>query len=169
MRIPLSAPSMREVAHPHMAHAAIGVAADRHAVSRVEMVVRDGHVARDGPVGPALIATLSSPVSMSQYVMVTLVDDDGSMPSVLRAVFGVLILTPQAVKPLVLLHRHVEVRRIAQRDAIQREVVALPHHQQPRHALREILDLRLLRQVPPRDVLARAASRRRARRSRRRP
>ena len=53
------------------------------------------------PVDPVLMATLSSPVSMSQYAMVTLVDDDGSMPSVLRAVRGVWILTPQAVNPLV--------------------------------------------------------------------
>src|ERR1017187_8351574 len=49
------------------------------------------------PVPPALIAILSSPVSISQYAIVTLVEDEGSMPSVLRAVFGVLILTPHAV------------------------------------------------------------------------
>ncbi len=55
----------------------------------------------EGPVAPALMATLSSPVSISQWAMVMLVDDEGSMPSVLRAVFGVLILTPHAVKPLV--------------------------------------------------------------------
>src|ERR1035437_4371250 len=55
----------------------------------------------DGPVPPALIATLSSPVSISQWAMVTLVELEGSMPSVLRAVFGVLILTPHAVNPLV--------------------------------------------------------------------
>ena len=54
-----------------------------------------------GPRAPALMATLSSPVSIEQWVMVTLVADWGLMPSVLRAVLGVLILTPQAVNPLV--------------------------------------------------------------------
>src|ERR1035441_10803975 len=53
------------------------------------------------PVPPALIAILSSPVSISRYAIVTLVEDEGSMPSVLRAVFGVLIFTPHAVNPLV--------------------------------------------------------------------
>ena len=54
-----------------------------------------------GPTFPALMATLSSPVSTWQWAIVTLVEDDGSMPSELRAVLGVLILTPQAVKPSV--------------------------------------------------------------------
>ncbi len=48
---------------------------------------------------PALMATLSSPVWMEQWVMVTLVAGPGSMPSVLRALLGVLMITPQAVKP----------------------------------------------------------------------
>ena len=52
-------------------------------------------------VAPALMAMLSSPVSISQYAMVTLVDDEGSIPSVFRAVLGVRILTAQAVKPSV--------------------------------------------------------------------
>src|ERR1017187_728376 len=55
----------------------------------------------DRPAAPALIAILSSPVSISQYAIVMLVEDEGSMPSVLRAVFGVLIFTPHAVNPLV--------------------------------------------------------------------
>ncbi len=54
-----------------------------------------------GPAPPALIATLSSPVSIRQWAIVTFVDEEGSMPSELRAVFGVLILTPHAVKPSV--------------------------------------------------------------------
>ena len=49
---------------------------------------------------PALIATWSSPVWMKQWVMVTLVADEGSMPSVLRAFLGVSMITPHAVKPL---------------------------------------------------------------------
>ena len=55
-----------------------------------------------GPAPPALIATLSSPVSIRQWAIVTFVEEDGSMPSELRAVFGVWIFTPQAVKPSVL-------------------------------------------------------------------
>jgi hypothetical protein len=47
------------------------------------------------------MATLSSPVRMYEWRMLTFVDDEGSMPSVLRAVFGASIFTPQAVKPLV--------------------------------------------------------------------
>ena len=48
------------------------------------MIVRDGHVGGGRPA-PALIATLSSPAWMKQWVMVTLVELPGSMPSVLRA------------------------------------------------------------------------------------
>ena len=51
-----------------------------------------------GP-SPALMATLSSPVRMKDWVMVMLLDCAGSMPSVLRAVFGVSILMPQTVRP----------------------------------------------------------------------
>src|SRR5262249_22912863 len=56
-----------------------------------------------GPDAPALMAILSSPQRMYEYRMLTFVDDDGSMPSVLRAVFGLSIFTPQAVNPSVLL------------------------------------------------------------------
>ena len=55
-----------------------------------------------GPLSPDLIATLSSPVSMWQWVIVTLLEEDGSIASELRAVFGVRIFTPHAVKPSVL-------------------------------------------------------------------
>ena len=51
-----------------------------------------------GP-SPALMATLSSPVRMKEWVMVMLRDCAGSMPSVLRAVLGVSILTAQTVRP----------------------------------------------------------------------
>src|SRR5450432_1897861 len=47
----------------------------------------------------ALIATSSSPSLMKDRVMVTSLPL-GSMPSVLRAVYGVEIFTPQAVNPL---------------------------------------------------------------------
>src|SRR5215813_5023944 len=58
----------------------------------------------DGPLAPALIATLSSPVLIQQRVIVTFVDPEGSMPSVLRAPLpGAHTFTPQAVKPFVLL------------------------------------------------------------------
>src|SRR5215475_16158745 len=56
-----------------------------------------------GPVLPALTAILSSPARMYDCVIVTLVEDDGSMPSVLRAVAGESIFTPHAMKPSVLL------------------------------------------------------------------
>ena len=45
------------------------------------------------------MATLSSPVRMKEWAMVMLRDCAGSMPSVLRAVLGVSILTPQTVRP----------------------------------------------------------------------
>ena len=54
-----------------------------------------------GVVPPDLMATLSSPVWMNEYAMVILREEPGSMPSVLRAVLGVNIFTPHAVKPLV--------------------------------------------------------------------
>jgi len=41
---------------------------------------------------------------------------------------------------------------IAQRDAIQREVVALPYDHDARHVLREILDLGLFGQISPGDI-----------------
>src|SRR5262245_3714055 len=53
----------------------------------------------DGPLLPALIATLSSPVKIKLRVMVTLVAFIVSMPSAFRAVLGVLIMTPHAVNP----------------------------------------------------------------------
>ena len=56
-----------------------------------------------GPRAPALMATLSSPVWMKLWVMVTLVELPGSMPSVLRALGGRLTFTPHTVKPLPLL------------------------------------------------------------------
>src|SRR5262245_18299505 len=56
----------------------------------------------DGPLLPALIATLSSPARIHECAMVTLLVDDGSMPSVLRAQRSpVLIFTPHSVKPFV--------------------------------------------------------------------
>ena len=60
-------------------------------------------------VTPVLMATLSSPLSIQLWAMVMLVEEPGSMPSVLRgrgslgpgSTVGVLRWTPQTVKPLV--------------------------------------------------------------------
>src|SRR6478735_3575182 len=52
-----------------------------------------------GRPAPALIAMLSSPVSIHDFVIVTLVEFAGSIPSVLRAFFGEWILTPHTVNP----------------------------------------------------------------------
>ena len=53
----------------------------------------------DDPVPPPFIATWSSPTWIKQCVMVTLVAFAGSIPSVLRDVFGASIITPHAVNP----------------------------------------------------------------------
>ena len=142
-----------EVAHAHVVHAAIGIAADRHAVSRVEMIVRDGHVGgRSGGSG------------LDRHVVVARIDiamDDGDVGGrrrvdAVRVARGLRRLDLDAPRREAVgaLHRDVEVRRIAQGDAIEREVVALPHDQEAGHALREILDLRLFGQIPPGDVEA---------------
>jgi hypothetical protein len=62
------------------------------------LVHHDDRLARVGIGAAQLDVRL---VDAENCVMVTLRDEPGSMPSVLRAVFGVMIFTPHAVNPSV--------------------------------------------------------------------
>ena len=99
----------REVLDQYMAHATVGLAADGHAVAAVEMIVDDRRRTRSARCLLALIATLSSPVRMKLRVMVTLRDDTGSMPSVLRASAGVSRPAPQAVETVDIVQHDMKV------------------------------------------------------------
>ena len=92
------------------------------------------------------MAMLSSPVLILLYAMMPLVDADGSTPSVLTELAGVLMVMPQTLKPIVRSMHDVELRRVLQGHARQHEAVARPH---PDHARRHQVALVGVLEVPP--------------------
>ena len=86
--------------------------------------------------------------------MVTLREEPGSIPSVLRAVFGVMIFTPQAVNPSVWFTATWKSGELRSVILYRVKSIRMAQRNQRRNALLLVGDLGLVRQVPPGHILA---------------
>src|SRR5262249_32170737 len=61
---------------------------------------------------------------------------------------------PPHRKPDAAIEYDVEVRRVLERDVVEHRIVGLREDDQARTALAQVPDLRVLRQIPPRNIFA---------------
>src|SRR5471032_1580061 len=132
-----------------MAQAAVGLAADRHAMAAVKAVVQNrdvfGGAVLAGLDGDVVIAGADRAVGDGDVARRDGIDAIG----VARSGRRVDAHAPRS-KAVDLVERDVEVGRVAQRDAIQREVAAAVNLDQARHVLARVLLLRAACHLPPR-------------------
>ena len=143
----------RKIGHADGARAAIGLAADRHSMAVIKVIVRNRYVAgRSRPSGfdgDVVVARADKALCDGDVGAIAGVDSVG-----VAAGFERIDNHTPGGESVAAAVSHVKIRRVLHADAIEREIVGAGEHQDARAILIEVGHFGLLRQIPPGHGLA---------------